>query len=185
LRSLPPSGPDSIINPANGYIRVKPTMQFADPSYPNFFAVGDIADTGTHKAALPGLAQGATVAKNIQSMLAGQRPTEIFKGSPAAIHLTLGLVSIESRRRRARTVDMAHKTLRAERTLRIESNAFVPLDLVSRHCGIVILDLQPLHHSGAFLEQRNSMSAPDREPMSSIRLRREGEWQALRPRWTS
>lgn len=57
LSTLPASSEDSLINPANGFIRVKPTLQFQDPKYPNLFAVGDVADSGAHKAARPGAAQ--------------------------------------------------------------------------------------------------------------------------------
>lgn len=79
------------INPDNGFIRVRSTLQLKD--YDNIFAVGDIADTGAHKAARPGAAQAAAVAKNIRSMIDGNRPAEKFTIAPAGIHLTLGLVS--------------------------------------------------------------------------------------------
>lgn len=79
------------INPNNGFIRVQSTLQLQD--YPNIFAVGDIADTGAHKAARPGAAQAAAVAKNIRALIDGSRPTEKYSVSPAGIHLTLGLVS--------------------------------------------------------------------------------------------
>ncbi|KAJ9397562.1 hypothetical protein DTO282F9_5567 [Paecilomyces variotii] len=91
VKGLSASAPDSIINPQNGYIRVKPTMQFSDEKYPNFFAVGDIADTGSHKAARPGIAQAAVVAKNIQALIEGRSADEKFSWGPRAIHLTLGL----------------------------------------------------------------------------------------------
>ncbi|KAL1876729.1 hypothetical protein Plec18167_005137 [Paecilomyces lecythidis] len=91
VKGLPASASDSIINPQNGYIRVKPTMQFADEKYPNFFAVGDIADTGAHKAARPGAAQAAVVAKNIQALIEGRSADETFSWGPRGIHLTLGL----------------------------------------------------------------------------------------------
>lgn len=91
LSTLPASG-DSLINPANGFIRVKPTLQFADAKYPNFYAVGDVADSGAHKAARPGAAQAQVVAKNILAMIQGKAPEENIVVSPPAIHLTLGLV---------------------------------------------------------------------------------------------
>lgn len=93
LAKLPASSPDSIINPDNGFIRVKPTMQFLDPQYPNMFAVGDIADTGAHKAARPGAGQAAVVAKNIAAIIAGLQPTDKIEINPAGIHMTLGMVS--------------------------------------------------------------------------------------------
>jgi len=85
------SGP-SIINPDNGFIRIRPTMQFLDEKYSNLFAVGDIADTGVQKAARPGLAQAAVVAKNIQALIEGRKPEDTFVKGPGAIHLTLGMV---------------------------------------------------------------------------------------------
>ncbi|KAI1085545.1 FAD/NAD(P)-binding domain-containing protein [Whalleya microplaca] len=91
LSSLPPSSPDSIINPANGFIRVKPTLQFQDPKYPNMFAVGDVADSGAHKAARPGAGQGQVLAKNILAMIEGREPSNNIDVDPPGIHLTLGL----------------------------------------------------------------------------------------------
>lgn len=91
LNDLPPSRPDSLINPDNGFIRVKPTMQLLDERYPNVFAVGDIADTGARKAARWGAAQGAVVAKNIKALIEGKQPTEEYRPQPSGIHLTLGL----------------------------------------------------------------------------------------------
>jgi len=92
LSTLNTSAPDSLINPANGFIRVRPTLQFQDPLYPNMFAVGDIADSGAHKAARPGAGQAAVAAKNIAAMIEGKEPSETVVVTPAAIHLTLGLV---------------------------------------------------------------------------------------------
>ncbi|KAJ5689856.1 hypothetical protein N7462_004248 [Penicillium macrosclerotiorum] len=93
VANLEPSTPDgeSIVNPENGYIRVRPTMQFLDAKYSNLFAVGDIADTGAQKAARPGAAQAAVVAKNIQALIEGRNPEETFVKGPGAIHLTLGM----------------------------------------------------------------------------------------------
>jgi NADH dehydrogenase FAD-containing subunit len=94
LAGLEGSEPDSVINPANGFVRVLPTLQFRDARYPHLFAVGDIADSGAHKAARPGAAQAEVAARNIAAMVAGGEPVERLRGSPAAIHLTLGLVSL-------------------------------------------------------------------------------------------
>ncbi|KAJ5772738.1 hypothetical protein N7457_007634 [Penicillium paradoxum] len=93
VADLKPSSPDgeSIINPDNGFIRVKPTMQFLDEKYSNMFAVGDIADTGAQKAARPGAAQAAVVAKNIQALIEGRAAEDKFVKGPGAIHLTLGV----------------------------------------------------------------------------------------------
>jgi NADH dehydrogenase FAD-containing subunit len=92
LEPSTPEGP-SVINPDNGFIRVRPTMQFLDEKYSNLFAVGDIADTGAQKAARPGAAQAAVVAKNIQALIEGKKPEEEFIKGPGAIHITLGMVS--------------------------------------------------------------------------------------------
>jgi NADH dehydrogenase FAD-containing subunit len=86
------SGP-SVVNPDNGFIRIRPTMQFLDEKYSNLFAVGDIADTGAQKAARPGSVQAAVVAKNIQALIEGRKPEDTFEKGPGAIHLTLGMVS--------------------------------------------------------------------------------------------
>jgi NADH dehydrogenase FAD-containing subunit len=84
---------ESLVNPRNGFVRVLPTMQFRDPRYPHLFAVGDIADSGAHKAARPGAVQAAVAARNIAALVAGGEPTERLSVAPAGIHLTLGLVS--------------------------------------------------------------------------------------------
>lgn len=92
LKDLAPSSNDSLINPKNGFIRVKPTLQFQDQAYPHLYALGDVADSGAHKAARPGFAQAQAVAKNIQAMVEGRQPSEEIVVGPAGIHLTLGLV---------------------------------------------------------------------------------------------
>lgn len=94
LATLPASSQDSLINPANGFIRVQPTLQFADPRYPHLFAVGDIADSGAHKAARPGMVQAAVAARNIAALVGGKEGEggERLVVQPAGIHLTLGLV---------------------------------------------------------------------------------------------
>lgn len=95
LEDLAPSSNDSLVNPRNGFIRVKPTLQFQDEAYPHLFALGDVADSGAHKAARPGFAQAQAVAKNIQAMVEGRKPSEEIVVGPAGIHLTLGLVSAD------------------------------------------------------------------------------------------
>ena len=92
VKDLAASG-KSIVNPDNGFIRIQPTMQFQDPNYSHLFAVGDIADTGVRKAARPGSAQAAVVAKNIQALIENRTPEEQYPRVPAAIHITLGMVS--------------------------------------------------------------------------------------------
>lgn len=94
LQTLESSTGSPIINATNGFIKVRPTLQFQDPAYPNLFAAGDIADSGAHKAARPGLGQGSVVAQNILAMIEGREPSEKVTITPPAIHLTLGLVCI-------------------------------------------------------------------------------------------
>ncbi|KAI3327350.1 FAD/NAD(P)-binding domain-containing protein [Xylariaceae sp. AK1471] len=91
LSALPGSSEDSLINPSNGFICVRPTLQLQDPKYPYLFAVGDIADSGAHKAARPGAAQAQVVAKNILALVEGREPAEKIEVAPPGIHLTLGL----------------------------------------------------------------------------------------------
>lgn len=93
VSSLPSSTTEGLVNPANGFLRIRKTLQLHDPAYDHIFAVGDIADTGLHKAARPGGAQAKAVAKNVLSMIEGQQPTAHFEHSVRAIHLSLGLVS--------------------------------------------------------------------------------------------
>jgi NADPH-dependent 2,4-dienoyl-CoA reductase/sulfur reductase-like enzyme len=92
LLGLDATAPDSLINPANGFIRVRPTLQFQDPLYPNLFAIGDIADSGAHKAARPGSGQAVVAVKNIMALIEGKEPTENVDIGPPGIHMTLGLV---------------------------------------------------------------------------------------------
>ena len=94
LQDLQPTPGHEILNQTNGFIKVSPTLQFADPAYSNLYACGDIADSGAHKAARPGAAQAAVVAQNIAAMVQGGSPTNKITVDPPAIHLSLGLVSI-------------------------------------------------------------------------------------------
>ncbi|KAI0536849.1 hypothetical protein GGR58DRAFT_375744 [Xylaria digitata] len=89
--TLPASSEDSLINPTNGFIRVRPTLQLQDPNYPHLFAVGDVADSGAHKAARPGVNQAQVVAKNILDFIEGREPSEKIEITPPGIHLSLGL----------------------------------------------------------------------------------------------
>ncbi|KAF7329963.1 FAD/NAD(P)-binding domain-containing protein [Mycena kentingensis (nom. inval.)] len=88
LRSLAPSA----INPASGYIRVKPTMQI-DAPFPRVFAVGDVADTGANKAAAPGFYQAQVASRNIERMVRGCPRSELERYMPdtPGIHLAIGL----------------------------------------------------------------------------------------------
>lgn len=55
--------------------------------------MGDIADSGAHKAARPGVGQAQVVAKNVLAMVEGREPSDHIAVGSAGIHLTLGLVS--------------------------------------------------------------------------------------------
>lgn len=77
---------------------MKPTLQVDAPDLPKIFALGDVADTGAHKAARPGSAQAGVVARNIEKLiLAGKSEPETkldeYHADSAGIHLSLGLVS--------------------------------------------------------------------------------------------
>lgn len=91
---LAESSGTELVNTANGCIFVKPTLQVKSEKFPNIFSLGDIADTGSHKAARPGAQQAGVVARNIVSMIEKGQPAEEFKPTPAAIHLSLGIVSL-------------------------------------------------------------------------------------------
>jgi NADH dehydrogenase FAD-containing subunit len=96
LHSLQPSTDEVLVNPTNGFIRVKPTLQFKDPVYGHMYALGDIADTGAHKAARPGIAQAGVVTKNILSAIEGKEGESEIEIGPAGIHMSLGLVGLRS-----------------------------------------------------------------------------------------
>jgi NADH dehydrogenase FAD-containing subunit len=87
VTTLPSKEP--LINPDNGFIRVEPTLQL--PGYHHIFSVGDIADTGAHKAARPGAAQAAVLAKNVLALIEGREPADRITITPPALHITLGL----------------------------------------------------------------------------------------------
>ncbi|KAK1219114.1 hypothetical protein PQX77_018180 [Marasmius sp. AFHP31] len=115
LRTLSPES----IDPVTKYIKVKPTLQIDSLApYDNVFAIGDVADTGAHKAARPGGVQAEIVARNIgmlirakkrkggeangngsvdghhlaQDGVAGsQNALEVYTPDVPSIHMTLGL----------------------------------------------------------------------------------------------
>ncbi|KAF9011619.1 hypothetical protein BDZ89DRAFT_1077593 [Hymenopellis radicata] len=93
LLSLSPSA----VDPATGFVRVKPTLQIhpssaADPEYPNVFAIGDVADTAAHKAARPAFGQIEVVVANIRRLMRGKgEALEEYVVPPVSIHLALGL----------------------------------------------------------------------------------------------
>ncbi|KXT17517.1 hypothetical protein AC579_3203 [Pseudocercospora musae] len=91
VNSLPSSHPNGLINTSSGFLSVMKTLQLHDDTYHNIFAVGDIADTGLHKAAKPGAAQAKVIAKNILSLIQHRKAEAEYEYSPRAIHLSLGL----------------------------------------------------------------------------------------------
>ncbi|GFZ45347.1 hypothetical protein JCM24511_03073 [Saitozyma sp. JCM 24511] len=90
LSTLSPTSPSGLLTPS-GFVRVLPTLQLADGAYPHIFALGDVADSGAHKAARPGGAQAVVMAKNVVALLDGKQPEEKIVVSPPAIHMSLGL----------------------------------------------------------------------------------------------
>ncbi|KAK4186279.1 hypothetical protein QBC35DRAFT_387634 [Podospora australis] len=80
-----------LLNEKNGFVRVRPTMQFAAENLGHCFAVGDINDCGMHKAARPGYVQAGVAARNIVRMIKGEEANEEIVKGVAGIHLTLGL----------------------------------------------------------------------------------------------
>ncbi|KAJ7170939.1 FAD/NAD-P-binding domain-containing protein [Mycena crocata] len=88
LLSLSPSS----VDPKSKAILVSPTLQIADPAYPRVFAIGDVAETGAHKAAGPGHHQAAVVVQNIVRMIAGYSARKAYIPAVSRIRLSLGLV---------------------------------------------------------------------------------------------
>ncbi|KAI4810394.1 putative oxidoreductase [Aureobasidium sp. EXF-8845] len=75
-----------------GFVRVRRTLQIHDTKFSNIFAVGDVADTGAHKAARPALRQAPVVVENIEH-LANNEPLEHYEVAEGpSIHLSLGLM---------------------------------------------------------------------------------------------
>ncbi|KAJ1916776.1 hypothetical protein H4219_003595 [Mycoemilia scoparia] len=59
-----------LVDPETNHIRVKPTLQLADPAYPHIFAPGDVNDLPhSEKNAMKAKTQGDTVAKNIKALI--------------------------------------------------------------------------------------------------------------------
>ena len=75
----------------DAFISTKPTLQIESDSITNVFAVGDVANTGAHKAARPGARQAQLVTTNIEHLEKDEQ-LETYTGiDPPAIHLTLGI----------------------------------------------------------------------------------------------
>jgi NADH dehydrogenase FAD-containing subunit len=92
LDELEKSSGIPLVNRDNGCISVKPTLQLQSDHFPNIFSLGDVANTGSHKAARPGAQQAGVVARNIVSLIRDGKAAEEFVATPPGIHLSLGLV---------------------------------------------------------------------------------------------
>ncbi|KAK0465834.1 FAD/NAD-P-binding domain-containing protein [Armillaria novae-zelandiae] len=87
LLSLSPSS----VDPETKSVKVKPTLQIVDSKFPHVFSIGDVADTGAHKAARPAIAQAQIVLRNIQKLMKDEdAELDTYKPDPPAIHLALG-----------------------------------------------------------------------------------------------
>ncbi|GME48460.1 uncharacterized protein LTHEOB_5583 [Neofusicoccum parvum] len=78
----------------SGHIKVKPTMQIVDESFPNIYAAGDVAETGTKRAnARTSMSQARIAVDNILLAIKGQSPRYQYKPlwQEGSILLTLGL----------------------------------------------------------------------------------------------
>jgi NADH dehydrogenase FAD-containing subunit len=72
---------------------VRRTLQIHDTKFSNIFAVGDVADTGAHKAARPALRQAPVVVENIEHLANNEALEHYEVAEGPSIHLSLGLVS--------------------------------------------------------------------------------------------
>lgn len=91
IRALSPESVDEA-----GFVRVQRTLQISDNRFPNIFAVGDVADTGAHKAARPALRQAPVVVENIEHLVKKESLEVYDVVDGPSIHLTLGIVSLVS-----------------------------------------------------------------------------------------
>ncbi len=88
LLALSPSS----VDPQTKYIKVKPTLQIADSNYANVFAIGDVADTGAHKAARPGMSQAKVASHNIEMLIKGKtRICRQYHADTPGIGLIVGI----------------------------------------------------------------------------------------------
>lgn len=75
---------------------MRPTLQIDDPSLPNIYACGDVAQTGVRNPnARAAMKQAQYVADNVVLAVQGREPSKLYTPSWAdgVIKLTLGLVS--------------------------------------------------------------------------------------------
>ncbi|KAI7897542.1 uncharacterized protein BX663DRAFT_481534 [Cokeromyces recurvatus] len=71
------------INPVNGFVKVKPTMQIDVDGWPNIFVAGDVADHTDVKIGHYAWMQGLAALTNIKHMISGE-PVEPYK-SPLVV----------------------------------------------------------------------------------------------------
>ncbi|RYP41187.1 hypothetical protein DL767_001191 [Monosporascus sp. MG133] len=84
--------PDSVLE--TGQIRVKSTLQITDDSFPNVYACGDVAETGTQNPnARSAMRQGTIAAENVLLAIQGKAPRYEYipHFADGAIGLTVGL----------------------------------------------------------------------------------------------
>ncbi|KAH7143667.1 hypothetical protein EDB81DRAFT_690331 [Dactylonectria macrodidyma] len=78
----------------SGHIKVKPSLQIDNDSFPNIYACGDVADTKTpNPNGRSAHRQGDVAADNILQVIRGKKPVHVFASNWAdgIIKLTLGL----------------------------------------------------------------------------------------------
>ncbi|KAI8976900.1 hypothetical protein BDB01DRAFT_801803, partial [Pilobolus umbonatus] len=78
------------IKSANGYIKVRPTLQVDHPDYPHVFVAGDAADLKESKQAfrIPGYV--TTVTKNLMSLIQNKKPSQVHKPQPQMMAMSFG-----------------------------------------------------------------------------------------------
>jgi NADH dehydrogenase FAD-containing subunit len=67
-----------LYNPDTHSIKVNDKLQLADGAYPNIFVAGDVADTKEVKMSYKTSLHAPVIAKNINSLLKGQKPTAVY-----------------------------------------------------------------------------------------------------------
>lgn len=82
----------SALSPANGRIRVRPTLQVDVPGLEHIFSAGDCADTGSIQAGHTAYWQGVRAAENIAKLASGVEVLDTYEPTPPAIKVTLGKV---------------------------------------------------------------------------------------------
>lgn len=77
----------------SGHVRVRPSLQVADESFPRIYAAGDLIDAGSIKTARSAFEQGQVVAQNIVRAIGGRRQVEYRqKWWEGMTKITVGLV---------------------------------------------------------------------------------------------